>query len=66
MKYQVNAYTTKFFKKDLNEDSILVNDCVILQLCQSCVRGTVSSIPTNTIKKHFNFCQFVATIVSLL
>lgn len=29
MKYQVNAYTTKFFKKDLNEDSILVNDCVI-------------------------------------
>ncbi len=29
MKFQISAYTTKFFKKDLNEDAILVNDCII-------------------------------------
>lgn len=29
MKYEVNAYTTKYYHKDLNEDAILVNDCVI-------------------------------------
>lgn len=29
MKYQVNAYTTKYPKKNLNEDSILVNDCIL-------------------------------------
>ena len=29
MKYQINAYTTKHFNKVINEDSILVNDCVL-------------------------------------